>query len=243
MRSAVVTIEESNTVVSKNELLGDQFLPLSKSPWQKTCMWLNMGPNSAIVKKHEAKFRTILDPVWVFPQVSVNVVDCIDSASQTFRTRYTFFINVSITSEDFDQYSKDPVNFRPSYFPNFMPYNAVLVDRMEPVVNPDGSIFSLTVQRGLWVAGCFIEHCVSYSSPFVLSNFPFDVQSLEIKFEIRDNHMSWYKNRPQMKVMIEPYYGGPGDSCACFGRLIPTGFLGKQLFPIQTLGDLFFKLL
>lgn len=223
------------------EKVGDPYgLLLHQSLWQSKVMWMDYGSDATVVQKSEAYFRKDEEPVWVFPQVSVNCVEDINSAKQSFVARYTFFLNITLTEREFDEYHKDPRKWVPSNLPTFMPYNASRVDRIEPIVNPDGTVFSITIHRGYWCFGSFFEHSAVFSSPFDLHNFPFDIQTLEIKFEIRDNHRSWTRPRTKFMIKSEPYWKLNANS-ACFQnvwvppqgewRIQPNWIMGETFIP------------
>jgi len=194
------------------DAIGPQGLSFRDAPWQRKNMWVDHGADATVLQARVASFRSEQDPVVVRPQVSVNAIDNIDSVAQTFSVRYTLFLGVWISREEFEQHSRDPVGFVPKFLPQFMPYNAVEVKRCEPVLNPDWSRFFTYIQHGQWMAGGFMEHTVVFSTPMDLRAFPFDTQTLVMQWEIRDNQQSWSLERPKFEIEVEAYYGGDSAS-------------------------------
>ena len=195
--------------------LGSAGLSLAGAPWQKKVMWYDLGPGASVVSGDSALFRKGDEDVWIFPQVSINAIDSIDSVQQSFKARYTLFLNVTMTEDEYRAYHADSLHWEPSWLPVFMPYNAVEVHTDEAILNPDRSKYFLNIQRGRWCYGFFKEQCVTYSCPFDMRNFPFDVQCLVMKWEIRDFQYSWTRPRARCRIFAEPYFQ-PYGSCASF---------------------------
>jgi len=187
---------------------GKYGLRLSGNRWQEREMWIDHGPEAVILNSSVGSFRQESDTIEIRPQAAVNSISHINSVNQTFKARYILFIGVTITKREYDAFNRDSVNFRPESVPVIQPYNAVTVERLEPVLNPDRSEWFLYIQHGMWMAGHFEEHVVEFISPMSLRSFPFDVQFLELKFEVRDFQQSWCKARPKFEIIAEAYYGG-----------------------------------
>jgi len=122
-------------------------------------------------------------PFWSIRFAIKNISD-IDTQLQRFKVRYVTYMFLHLSESEYKQMMDLSEEFV-VHTPQVMPYNVIEAEHIDPVYTTEGSPWRFAVSRDQKAYAAKRWHTVAtFSEPFELENFPFDVQAMQMQLNI-----------------------------------------------------------